>query len=763
MKIIKINKINNCRTFVDFAWPSSLQLFADYNLIYGWNGTGKTTIADILRDIERNKKSFSGNFEITLQNGVGKEVIKSDTLGSANTYLPDGLQIRIFNRTYIEENIFATNNGQINPIFFLGEENVEKQKLVETKTIEHKEAEKNLDALSTEKDAKNNQLEKLRTTGAKAIKDALIISSDNRYKNYNKNTFSDKIGEMVVGGKSTADYTKNDIELTELRQCFDSSPKETLSIPTITLPDLDSLYKSTISYLDKTVITAAIDSLKNNEILSTWVKQGLDIHQHKGYKDCQFCDQPLPEARIESIKGHFNDEYNCMIADITALIEKINNCISELSISFPSKVIICDHLNNSYVTACSDVQAVVETYSIFLSKLRESLQQKNSKPFQSFVFNELVPENGAAKLEEYINILNKHNSDCQKHSTITQEARKTYEESIVAGYLEEYKKFKQQIKDAEASILKTTENIKKLTEEIRKIEKEIKEHHKAAEQINADLLSYLGHEELKFVSKENGYIIHRFEKPTSIKELSEGEKTAIALLYFLKTLEDKSFMSNGIVVIDDPVCSMDDSSLFHAFAYIKEKTKNAKQLFILTHNFTFFRLVRRYFKSLERYKSKKISFYQTQCIKSSTRRISKIKKLDKLLEDYESEYHYLFQIICNTAEQEDSGNLADYYYIPNVARRVLESFFAFKNPHCQNLLRDSLTTDKFDLVKQQRILEFLHAHSHEDNIGAPEHDASILSETKEVMIAILDLIKAVDKDHFEGMEQCIKKANQSRS
>jgi wobble nucleotide-excising tRNase len=493
------------------------------------------------------------------------------------------------------------------------------------------------------------------------------------------------------------------------------------------------------------------------------VKQGLDIHQHKGYKDCQFCDQPLPEARIESIKGHFNDEYNCMIADITALIEKINNCISELSISFPSKVIICDHLNNSYVTAYSDVQSVVETYSIFLSKLRESLQQKNSKPFQSFVFNELVPENGAAKLEEYINILNKHNSDCQKHSTITQEARKIYEESIVAGYLEEYKKFKQQIKDAEASISKTTENIKKLAKEIEEIEKEIKEHHKPAEQINADLLSYLGHEELKFVSKDHGYEIQRFGETAFIKELSEGEKTAIALLYFLKTLEDKSFMSKGIVVIDDPVCSMDDSSLFHAFAYIKEKTKNAKQLFILTHNFTFFRQVRKYFKSLEYYDRKKISFYQTQCIKSSTGRISNIKKLDKLLEDHESEYHYLFQLIYNAAEQEDSETLASYYHIPNVARRVLESFFAFKNPHTKNLLRDSLKTNKFDLVKQQRILRFLHAHSHEDNIGAPEHDASILSETKQIMTAILELINTLDKEHFEGMKLCIPKTNQSRS
>jgi len=761
MKIIKIDKINNCRTFVDFSWPSSLQPFADYNLIYGWNGTGKTTIADIFRDIEQNKKSFSGNFEITLEKEGVKVVIKSDTLGSANTYLSDELQIRVFNRTYIEENIFVTNNSPIKPIFFLGKENVGKQKLVEKKTIECKEAEKNLDTLNRGKNTNNIQLEKLKTTGAKAVKDALIATSDPHYSNYNKNSFSKKIKEMIESNKSSDAYTQKDDELTALRQRFDSSPKETLSIPTITLPDLDFLYKSTISYLEKTVVTAAIDSLKDNEILSTWVKQGLNIHQDKGYTNCQFCDQPLPKARIERIKDHFNNEYNRMIAEITALIEKINNYIRELDITFPDKVTICDHLNNSYVTACSDLRVLVETYSDFLSILRKSLQQKNSKPFQSFTFNERVPESGTAKLKAYINILKEHNEYCQNHSKFAQQAIKTYEESIIAGYLEEYKKLEQEIKEAEASILKTTENIKKLTEEIENFESEIKEHHKAAEQINTDLLSYLGHDELKFIPQDNGYVIHRFKKPTSIKELSEGEKTAIALLYFLKTLEDKSFMSKGIVVIDDPVCSMDDRSLFHAGAYIKEKTKDAKQLFILTHNFTFFRQVRRYYKDLDK---KKISFYQTQCIKSSTGRISNIKELDKLLVDYESEYHYLFQIIYNTAEQEDSVDLANFYHVPNVARRVLESFLAFKNPHhCQNLLRNSLTRDKFDLVKQHRILRFINAHSHKDNIGAPEHDASILSETKEVMIDILNLIKALDKDHFEGMEQCIKKVNQSRS
>ncbi len=42
------------------------------------------------------------------------------------------------------------------------------------------------------------------------------------------------------------------------------------------------------------------------------------------------------------------------------------------------------------------------------------------------------------------------------------------------------------------------------------------------------------------------------------KPKSEGERTAIAFLYFLKSLQDKSFdLANGIVVIDDPVSSLD--------------------------------------------------------------------------------------------------------------------------------------------------------------------------------------------------------------
>ncbi|WP_419652950.1 AAA family ATPase, partial [Thiolapillus sp.] len=67
----------------------------------------------------------------------------------------------------------------------------------------------------------------------------------------------------------------------------------------------------------------------------------------------------------------------------------------------------------------------------------------------------------------------------------------------------------------------------------------------------------------------------------------------MAFLYFLKTLEDKDFdVSKGVVLIDDPVSSLDANALFSAFGYMKVHTKDCHQLFILTHNFSFFRQVK---------------------------------------------------------------------------------------------------------------------------------------------------------------------------
>ena len=93
---------------------------------------------------------------------------------------------------------------------------------------------------------------------------------------------------------------------------------------------------------------------------------------------------------------------------------------------------------------------------------------------------------------------------------------------------------------------------------------------------NENLKTFLGRDEIVFEAKEEGYLIKRNGEIAI--HLSESEETAIALVYFIVHLQDRDFdIKTGIVVIDDPISSLDANSLFQAFAFIKDAIKHAYQ------------------------------------------------------------------------------------------------------------------------------------------------------------------------------------------
>ena len=157
-------------------------------------------------------------------------------------------------------------------------------------------------------------------------------------------------------------------------------------------------------------------------------------------------------------------------------------------------------------------------------------------------------------------------------------------------------------------------------------------------------------------------------------------------MYFLKSLGDKSFsLKDGIVVIDDPVSSLDSNALFHAFGFMKDRTKDAGQLFILTHSHSFFKQVKNWFNHLPNQNKKDVNvrpgkFYMLTSNVTGGNRSSSISKLDSLLHEYESEYHYLFSLVYEAANSEEEAGLQQNYHLPNIARRLLESFLAFRQP-----------------------------------------------------------------------------------
>lgn len=99
--------------------------------------------------------------------------------------------------------------------------------------------------------------------------------------------------------------------------------------------------------------------------------------------------------------------------------------------------------------------------------------------------------------------------------------------------------------------------------------------------------------------------------------------------------------------------------------------------------------------------------------------------------------------------------MEDYYHVPNMARRLLEAFLAFKVPQASGDLHNALQKVTFDKGKKSRILRFLHTESHGADL-VPGHDPTLLGECRAVLEDLLGLMRSLDDGHFSAMEQLAK-------
>ena len=751
MTIKKINKLINHRIFRDFNWPSDLHEFNEKNLIYGWNGSGKSTLSELFRSIEKRSPILDGEIEFA----IAGDKIEGKNLDSIQV-LP---QIRVFNKDFLDDNVF-TNHGALSPIFYLGEKNIEKQKLVEKLGNDLKQVERNLKEKQSGRKQSEKLLDEFIKEQAKTIKHILSSSgSRNQYNNYDKRTFQNKCEELIQLSEvqqSAKIVAGSDFE--QLKKKLVTTHLEILKVPLFSYPDTQLLTDQVVVLLEKTIASAVIDALKSDQELSEWVKKGLSMHKKDKSDNCLFCEQPLPENRISELDAHFNDEYNAFLSEIEYQSKRLNKEIEFLEFDFSiHKNDLYEHLKSDFRDRLLDLTNETAKLKKYLESLQAAVIQKAQKPFQSIEANFSVVTGNTDLFNNFIAVIDQHNRETDEFQNMINETRVKIEESLVAKSLKDYLQKKCDLQSASDTLKLTSSEHAELERKIRIIESEIEEHRRPAEELSADICSYLGRDDLTIEVKDNGYEISRKGAPA--KNLSESERTAIGFLYFLKSLSDNSFhLEDGIVVIDDPVSSLDSNSLFHAFGYMKDRTHNVGQLFILTHNHSFFRLVKNWFTHLPKQRKKDLSkrsgkfFMLTNKIKDGSRH-AYISNLDSLLYDYESEYHYLFSLVYAMANTEgDNHDLQSYYHLPNIARRLLESYLAFRQPLKREGLRQKLEPIKFDLAKKNRIIRFLHTYSHSDQISDPDHDPSILHETQRVLQDLLCLIQQDDCRHFEQMK-----------
>jgi len=748
-KIDRISHVRNMGVFHLFDWPEDLLAFGRFNLIYGWNGSGKTTISKLLRALEMKTEPICDEVTMSID---GKDFSGCDFNESA-------LSIRVFNRDFVSESVFPVGGGEVPPIFVVGKENVEKQKKIEKlKTILNKVKTDVKSARSMKQDSEK-ALDQYCVSRASEIKRILRSSGTNPYNNYNKTNFKNKAQDMIERNDREV-CSLSDEHREKLFVQLGSIPKPILQIILYKMPMLRQMSDAAMQLLKATVVSTAIQSLKDDPMLSDWVHRGLDLHKDMQSNRCLFCEQSIPKNRMMELEAHFSTEY---VRLLERLDEQIHNIRVESKniekLDLPKSAELYEDLSVEYETELSSLREALDLAKAFLDDLEKILTEKKGCVFKILDFNVAAPKIDSGCVSRLNAVISTHNSKCENFQKILSDARKSLEDDLVAGSITDFIRLKECAQARDVIITRKARGITNLEKKISHLESEIIEYRKSADELNDDLRKYLGHGELCLVVKDTGYKITRNDAPAH--SLSEGEMTAISLLYFLKSLQDRRFdLSNGIVVLDDPVSSLDANALYLAFGLIRERTKDAAQLFIFTHNFAFFREVRTWFHHLDGQRKNNINmrparFYMLECIRDGDTRCSYIRHLDPLLEQYESEYHYIFACIYRAATSTSSGDLAGNYVLPNMARRLLETFLAFRQPHISGQLYQKLKNIEFDEARKSRILRFLHMHSHSDVVGVPEHDLSILSEAGPVLKDLLEFIKDQDRGHYASMVKLI--------
>jgi wobble nucleotide-excising tRNase len=779
MTIIKnIKSLSDFGIFQNFEW-NDLPDFKRFNLIYGWNRCGKTTLSRVFSSCEKKATHHIETFKQFPVNGKFQIALNDRTFIKSNELANSTLQIRVFNQDFIDDNVSFEPIKSSNGIVYLSEVDIEIKRRIDKLNLEFK-------ALKEKKelDQKNREnKEKIRSSFLQGV--GREVSNVLFDKTYNKTKVEQRIKEHGIDkikAQLLDDTEKYKLEDKVKRKVGkEISLYKDVEINILLYGDIYGIYKQIKNLLAKEIVAETIEKLKNDEELNNWIKKGFEIHKSKGeFGKCLFCENLLPHQLFDKFSKHFSKDY----LDLQADIELFISLSKELNFSqlIPENSEIYSELRAEYFLHAEMLNSSIKAFTDWLFISSEALLNEKSKnPFDKDLV-EMLKEPKDFQMEINLNILklnaviNRHNNQVIGHNEEVSASQEKLELHTIAKAIieEDYQSIEKEYLTSLALERSSTNELSIANRELDKLQKETSQIGNALSKINSHLQSYFGRDEiiLDLDSSKKGYLIYRDGIPAS--NLSEGEKTAIAFSYFIVKTEERDFkVNNSVIFIDDPISSLDSNFVYHSFSLIKEHFQSAKQLFISTHNFHFFNLIKEWFiqknnkvieenikfkRDEEEMKTTLSEFYMVESYFENERRKSRLKAMDNTLIKFKSEYHFLF----NNINQFLSINTqyGDLYTIGNIARRFFDIYADFKIPNSSNPRQkmEALTKEanssgaNISMIALGKVYKLINEYSHNyEPMSSIEHTDK--SETNEAIKTLLKIVEYSDKKHFEIMKR----------
>jgi len=734
-------------------------------LLYGRNGTGKSTIAKAFRKIRG--EEISSIDLASIYDNDGNVIVLTEE---------EKKQIFVFDEDFIDENV-KLQEDHLDTIVMLGEaaDLTEKIKKAELKCNEAKLAFDKQNSKYKEYLDENNPLspqyyitkmkDALRGDDCWAGRDKLI-KGNRQNTQVNNDTYKQFLGLNPEKSKSEliVDF-KDQLKLLE-------NAKTGATTINTAVPSLSNTY---IEYNDsglKELLERIIEKPEftdREKRLFKLIEDGksadlterINVLKQETTDTCPYCFQTIsPEYKTD------------LIASIEKVLNKIVKEHQEYLSHMKTEEITMDLSMYSSLPSYEGCVNLVKKVNEMVLSNNELINSKIANPYSPIDSDETTVAKLSIKLRNTLEKLEKerevHNSKVTKVSPIKKTLTRINGEIAHYDVLELSKQYDEQSSKF-TTIKEENDNLKANWEKSEEIVKSLEAQRSnvklALDSINSCMnYIFFSKDRLKIVYTDGAYKLLSYGNSVKPCDVSVGERNIIALSYFFtKMMEGKDendvYNQEYIMVIDDPVSSYDAENRIGILSFLKYKLGEylegnaSTKAFVMTHDLiTFYDLYKVFEEIINACKSKGFAkqpvfnrFELSNCTISTFNY------------KHRQEYTELMEIVYRYARNETK---TDEIIIGNVMRQVLEAFSTFQ--YKKNIEHVSTDPRILDLLKEPEYISYfknlmyrlvLHGGSHREEQVKSMNDLSFFSlitdsEKRRTAKDILCFIYLLDKQHL---------------
>lgn len=751
-------KLNNIATYTEETSISDLK---KVNFFFGSNGAGKSTLAKYLHNISLDSEKQNINFNSCNQTG----------------YDNTNHQILVYDEKFIERNFI--NKDIQKGIFSLNETNEEIDTLIsnEQSTLKLYEnyllekIQKEKESIITKAEKAYNDLKKYCFEERKnTINSFLKIKDVFPYKQ-TQNNF-DKISIIYHNNENLNSIAFEDL-VSEYKKYYEDDLKNIgTNLSKNTYKEIRSLELILSELLAEIIIgneDVDIAQIINGLNIRSWVEQGITyLNKDLEHQICPFCqNKTVNKSLIDQFEKYFDENYKNKINQIEILKQQYENVTG----SFLSEIKNVSDIFNVGNKASNLYSELKQIFDNNIKNIELKMKSSNEKKDFSSI---LDFKNKIVEINKSIFENNNNFQNLEKN-------KMDFEENIWFYLVEKceieinkyYTNFDKYTEDYFFA-LKIEDNVNEVISKSRIKIEEYKNQtittKEAVDKINI-ILKHSGFqgfyiEEKQMENNISQYYLKRNDNNDSLnvfKTLSEGEKNFISFLYFfqlcLGTDNQENSAKKKIIVIDDPVSSLDSQVLFIVTTLIHQliekkgkaernnpqhlelKNSNIEQVFILSHNIYFHKEVSLHYRPICYDKS----FYFIYKLNNVTRIEHKGDK-NIVLNDY--------SLLWSTLKDlKNSTDILQNVTICNTMRRILESYISFTRIGKDNWdVLTNLSVEDPKYIICSALISDINDGSHKISPLDNMYFQRIININPQVLYESFELIfREIADNHYEAM------------